>query len=601
MALIFHIAGFKTCPFYQKAANVVCAMNHVYPNKIKADVMEFPDRDSYRAWLLGSEGTDGFRNTMPDTRAHKHTSCPFSWVGDGQFVGGCDDTLDYIKGNYMGTTKRVPQVTVTDPVIEGDYDYDLIVIGGGSGGLACSKAAAGTGAKVAVMDFVKPSPVGTTWGLGGTCVNVGCIPKKLCHQAAILGHQATDAKSFGWSDADKGKHNWPSMITNIQDYIHSLNFKYKVDLRSNKVEYLNELGSFTGPHTISAVNKKGVERTISAKKFVIAVGGRPTNLDIPGGELALSSDDIFSLETDPGKTLCVGASYIALECAGFLTGLGVDTTVMVRSILLRGFDQDIAGQIGDYMEKDGTKFIKGVVPTKLEKTAAGRILVTFGDGQTDEYDTVLAAVGRYADTKSLNLESVGVKTWKNGKVIVDQEQTSAPHIYAIGDCICDKEGKPGLELTPVAIQAGELLSQRLYSSSTKAMDYDTVPTTVFTPLEYGSIGYSEEDALAKFKNDVEIYHAFYTPLEQAICEDREHDKCYVKLMCDKTDNGRVVGFHVLGPNAGEITQGFATAMKLGMTYDDVRETVGIHPTDAEKFTTLKVTKSSGEDAAGGGC
>merc|ERR1712166_461560 len=251
------------------------------------------------------------------------------------------------------------------------------------------------------------------------------------------------------------------------------------------------------------------------------------------------------------------------------------------------------------MEKDGTKFIKGVVPTKLEKTAAGRILVTFGDGQTDEYDTVLAAVGRYADTKSPNLESVGVKTWKNGKVIVDQEQTSAPHIYAIGDCICDKEGKPGLELTPVAIQAGELLSQRLYSSSTKAMDYDTVPTTVFTPLEYGSIGYSEEDALAKFKNDVEIYHAFYTPLEQAICEDREHDKCYVKLMCDKTDNGRVVGFHVLGPNAGEITQGFATAMKLGMTYDDVRETVGIHPTDAEKFTTLKVTKSSGEDAAGG--
>jgi len=595
MAQIFHVAGFKTCPFYQKAANVVCALNHIYPNRVKADIMEFPDRDSYREWLFKD------RQRFDNPRAHKHTSCPFSWIGDGQFIGGCDDTFDYVKTNYMSTGKRVPQVTVTDPTVEGDYDYDLVVLGGGSGGLACSKMAAGTGAKVAVLDFVKPSPQGTTWGLGGTCVNVGCIPKKLCHQAALLGHQVVDSKSFGWSEANKGKHNWEGMVTNIQDYIQSLNFKYKVDLRSNKVEYLNELGSFTGSHTISAVNKKGVERTISAKRFVVAVGGRPTTLDIPGGELAMSSDDIFQLEKHPGKTLCVGASYIALECAGFLTGLGVDTTVMVRSILLRGFDQDMAGQIGEYMEKEGTKFIRGVVPTKMEKTSDGRIQVTFGDNQTDVYDTVLAAVGRYADTKNLNLDAAGVKAWKNGKVIVEQEQTSAQHIYAIGDCICDKEGKPGLELTPVAIQAGELLSQRLFSNSTKAMDYNTVPTTVFTPLEYGCIGFSEEDAASLLKGDLEVYHSYYTPLEQAICEEREHDKCYVKLLCDKSDSLRVVGFHVLGPNAGEITQGFATAMKLGMTYDDVKETVGIHPTDAEKFTTLKVTKASGASSSGGGC
>jgi thioredoxin reductase (NADPH) len=225
------------------------------------------------------------------------------------------------------------------------------------------------------------------------------------------------------------------------------------------------------------------------------VGGRPQYPGIPGDkEFGITSDDIFSLKNPPGKTLVVGASYVALECAGFLTALGYDTTVMVRSILLRGFDQDMANRIGAYMENHGTKFIRGTVPTKIEKPDPnGKTIVTYEvDGQTiqAEYDTVLFAIGRYALTKELNLDKVGIRVESNGKIKVsDTEQTEVSHIYAIGDVIYGK-----LELTPVAIKAGKLLAYRLFGGATEKMDYINVPTTVFTPLEYGSCGYSEEEA-----------------------------------------------------------------------------------------------------------
>jgi len=382
----------------------------------------------------------------------------------------------------------------------------------------------------------------------------------------------------------------------VQDHIHKLNFGYRVQLREKKVKYLNKLGAFTGPHTIAVTDSKGRTDTISAARVVIACGGRPNPLNCEGGELAISSDDLFSLPRTPGKTLVVGASYVALECAGFLAGIGLDATVMVRSILLRGFDQQIANMIGDHMENHGVKFIRGVVPQKLTKQADGTIKVEW-DGGSDTYDTVLCAIGRYADSDKLQLGAAGVTCIaKNGKLNCEFEQTNVPHIYALGDVL---NGKP--ELTPVAIQAGMLLADRLFNSATEAMDYERIATTVFTPLEYGVIGLSEEDAEARLGASLEVYHTNYTPLEWSIVDTRPDNSCYCKVLCDKDDDLRIVGLHIAGPNAGEVTQGFGVAMKLGMTYKDLVGTVGIHPTTAEVLTTLDVTKSSGESTDKGGC
>ena len=220
------------------------------------------------------------------------------------------------------------------------HDYDLVVIGGGSGGLSCAKEAARLGYNVACLDFVKPSPPGTTWGLGGTCVNVGCIPKKLMHQAALLGEGLKDAQEFGWNLGEgKPEHDWQKMVENIQSHVKGLNWGYKVQLREKKVKYLNELGRFRAPNTLELTDKKGKKREITAANFVVAVGGRPKYPDIPGAqEYCITSDDVFSLPKNPGNTLIVGGSYIALETAGFLRGLGINVTVMV-SIIYAIFNQ----------------------------------------------------------------------------------------------------------------------------------------------------------------------------------------------------------------------------------------------------------------------
>lgn len=305
------------------------------------------------------------------------------------------------------------------------------------------------------------------------------------HNAALIRDTIkSDAKPFGLSTIgdDAIKHTWEEMKTNVQNHIKGLNFKYRVNLRENEVKYLNKLGKFKDNHTLEVTDKKGNVSEITAARFLVAVGGRPTTLDCEGGDLAISSDDIFSLEKSPGKTLCVGASYISLECAGFLAGLGYDTTVAVRSILLRGFDRECADKIGEYMEDHGVKFRKEVVPKKLEKVNGDQIQVTFSDDSQDVYDTVLVAIGRSADTKNLGLENVKIGTnSRNGKIPTVHEQTTCPNIYAIGDVM---ENCP--ELTPVAIQAGLSLSRRLFGGSKEPMDYKNICTTVFTPIEYGT-------------------------------------------------------------------------------------------------------------------
>ncbi|CAD6191281.1 unnamed protein product [Caenorhabditis auriculariae] len=516
--------------------------------------------------------------------------------------------LVYIKGDPVGGIEHLKKIAETKVLTEWlkDHSYDLIVIGGGSGGLAAAKEAARLGKKVACLDFVKPSPVGTTWGLGGTCVNVGCIPKKLMHQASLLGHSIHDAKKFGWKIPEgEVKHSWSYLRDSVQDHIASLNWGYRVQLREKLVTYVNSYGRFTGPFEITATNKKGKEEKLTADRFLVATGLRPKYSEIPGAmEYCITSDDLFSLAYEPGRTLCVGASYVSLECAGFLHGLGYDVTVMVRSIILRGFDQDMAERIRKHMIAYGLKFESGV-PKRIEEIEpktdekAGRLRVFWDrkgeDGKTEEvseeYNTVLMAIGRQAMTDDCGLDLIDVKRAVGGKVIGRREQSiSCPYVYAIGDVL---EATP--ELTPVAIQAGRVLMRRLMSGADELTEYDEIPTTVFTPLEYGCCGLSEEAAVAKFgKENVIIYHNVFLPLEYTIAERMDKDHCYLKLICLRNEKERVVGYHILTPWAGEVTQGFGIALKLGGTKADFDRLIGIHPTVAENFTTLTLEKKEGD-------
>merc|ERR1739838_155246 len=515
----------------------------------------------------------------------------------GQHLGGCDDTMQaYTEGRLL------------DMIATHKYEYDLVVLGGGSGGLAASKLAATLGRKVAVCDFVKPTPTNTTWGLGGTCVNVGCIPKKLMHQAALLGKGLVDAQKYGWGAKMDGKLDWNLLVRGVQDYIGSLNWGYRVQLREKKVNYVNAYAEFIDAHTIEATNTRGKKQQLTAEKFIIAVGERPKYPQIPGAvEYGVTSDDIFSLSYNPGKTLVIGASYVALECAGFLQGIGVDITVMVRSILLQGFDQQIAEKIGQYMAAEGCKFIRPAAPSKIEciraakEEQAGLLRVFSQSGETqlvEEYNTVLFAIGRESTTKTTGLDKVGVvPDQKSGKIRTNQfDQTSQKHIYCIGD---NAEGKP--ELTPVAIQAGKLLVRRLYSNSKLKCEYDGVPTTIYTPLEYSCCGLSEEDAIEKYGNhNIEVYHQNFGPLEWTVAQ-HDSNTCYLKVLCLISEKERILGMHYLGPNAGEVMQGYATAMKCGMTKAQLDATIGIHPTNAEVFTTLNVTKRSNLSVDQAGC
>ncbi|XP_016022417.2 thioredoxin reductase 2, mitochondrial isoform X2 [Rousettus aegyptiacus] len=455
----------------------------------------------------------------------------------------------------------------------GQQDYDLLVIGGGSGGLACAKEAAQLGKKVAVVDYVEPSPRGTRWGLGGTCVNVGCIPKKLMHQAALLGGMIRDAPHYGWEVTQQVPHNWRKMAEAVQNHVKSLNWGHRVQLQDRKVKYFNIKASFVNEHMVRGVAKGGKETLLSAEHIVIATGGRPKYpTHIEGAlEHGITSDDIFWLKESPGKTLVVGASYVALECAGFLTGLRLDTTVMMRSIPLRGFDQQMSSLVTEYMASQGTQFLRGCTPLRVKKLPDGQLQVTWEDLESgredmDTFDTILWAVGRVPETRGLNLEKVGVNINPDSQKILvdDREATSVPHIYAIGD-------------------AAE------------------VPTTVFTPLEYGCVGLSEEEAVARHGEEhVEVYHAYYKPLEFTVAE-RDASQCYIKMVCLREPPQLVLGLHFLGPNAGEVTQGFALGIKCGASYAQVMRTVGIHPTCAEEVAKLRISKRSGLDPTVTGC
>ncbi|ULU02271.1 hypothetical protein L3Y34_002081 [Caenorhabditis briggsae] len=482
--------------------------------------------------------------------------------------------------------------------------YDMIVIGGGSGGLSCSKRAAELGAKVALVDAVEPTPNGYSWGIGGTCANVGCIPKKLMHQAAIVGKELKTAETYGWKGLDQSKlsHDWSTLTKVVHDRIKGNNWVYKVQLRDMGIKYYNAFAEFVegGNVLVTTADKKKTQTLLSAPNIILATGLRPRYPDVPGALLGITSDDLFTLSKPPGKVLVVGAGYVALECAGFLTGINQDVEVLIRSRPLKEFDKDCVNFVMGQLKSTGVKVKEGVEVAKVEEVGDGKKKVYFTEnGGVGEYDTLIWAAGREPRMDKLKLDYAGVeRSSKSGKILADEyDKTSVEGIFAVGDIV---EGR--LELTPLAIQSGRLLAERLFAGSKQTVCFDGIATTVFTPLELSTVGLTEEEAKKKYGEDgIEVYHSHYTPFEYIVPQNEDKAYCYVKAICLRDDTQKVVGLHFVGPNAAEVMQGYAVAFRVGISISDLQLTVAIHPCSSEEFVKLQITKRSGKDPRVQGC
>lgn len=408
-----------------------------------------------------------------------------------------------------------------------DKEYDVIVIGGGSGGLSFVQEARELGLSVAVFDYVQPTTHGTTWGLGGTCVNVGCIPKKLFHIGVGMQETAGMTKWYGWkTNGEKPEHDWDVLRDGIQAYIRSINFSYKSKMSEIGADYVNAFAKFENENEVT-FEFKGKTHKLKAKNFVIAAGGRPR--DYPGipdlAEHAITSDDLFSLKEDPGKTLVIGGGYIALECAGFLAGLGKDVTMINRSTFLRVMDDDMSFRIVDDMEAHGVKALTQTVPVGVKKLGDRLFEVELKTGDKlykMEVNTILVAIGRDSHPEKFNIQNTGVELARSHKIkgrSDEMERSNVDHIYAIGDNLEDCP-----ELQPVASKSGKLLAHRIHQRlnsklseqeilSKYSMDYKYIPTTVFSPTEYSFIGMTEEEAIkAHGEENIEVYQKEVTPL-----------------------------------------------------------------------------------------
>lgn len=491
----------------------------------------------------------------------------------------------------------------------GPYDYDLLVIGGGSGGLAVAKEAAGLRRKVLILDLAAPSPRGAMRVLGGSSLNVDNVRKFLRH-SALLGEAFHGSENFGWKTKEHVSHGWMELMKAVKEQMKTRSEELRRELKRSGVFYLNAHGEIVAPHTVEVTEVSGRKRQLTAETLVIATGERPQRLGIPGDEFCITSEDLLSLPHPPGKTLVVGGSAEGLEYAGFMVGLGMPIFVMLQPDLLPGCDKKIAQKMENFMMNNGVTFLYHCSLKKVEEfedSASGhekvaqhqaskkRIRVTFTnkDSQTkeEEFDTVILAVGKKACTDDIGLESVGVQCrQETGKILVNErDQTTVAHIYAIGSV---QHGRPAT--TGLSVHAGMLLAHRLYRGDSLLCDYTNVPSVVLTPLEYAACGLSEEKANLTFGEDnVEVYHNYYWPLEWELPA-RNKNSAYVQVVCHIPEKERVVGLHILGPNAGDILQGFVAAMKCGLTKEQLDATVGIHPGSAQVLTSLTQTQRMSE-------
>lgn len=442
------------------------------------------------------------------------------------------------------------------------FDYDLFTIGAGSGGVRASRFAAGFGARVAIAEERY---------LGGTCVNVGCIPKKLFSYAAHFHEDFEDSRAYGWRTAEAA-FDWKTLLAHKDREIERLNGIYERVLRTSGVEIFRNRATVVDPHTVEIGSRR-----ITAQHILVATGGWPVKPDFPGAEFAFTSNEAFHLDTLPRRVVVVGGGYIAVEFASIFNGLGVDTTLMYRrDRLLRAFDADLGRLLGEEMIKKGVKIRYGCNIAAITRNSA--LHVTLSDGSVLETDGVMLATGRAPNTAGLGLEHVGVKLAASGAIMVDEGyQTSVPSIHAIGD-VNDR-----VLLTPVALAEGMVVADRLFSKGRRAMSYENVATAIFSHPNVGTVGLSEDEARAKGL-EVTIYRSTFTPLKHTLTGRPE--KSLMKLVVDrKTD--RVVGVHMVGPDAGEVIQGFAVALNCNVTKAQVDSTIGIHPTLAEEFVTMR--------------
>lgn len=485
------------------------------------------------------------------------------------------------------------------------YDYDLIVIGCGSGGMGVSRRAAKYGKKVAVIEA---SP-----RLGGTCVNVGCVPKKIMWHAADMSEKIREAKHYGFNVDEKtvGTIDWPLLKKKRDAYIKRLNGIYERNLEKDSVEYHWGRAKFVGPHELEIVPEaEGTlvsshdtpapqeKKRLTAERICIAVGGHPTKPDVEGKELAIDSDGFFLLEDLPKRVVLVGAGYIAVEFAGIFQALGSETHLLIRrDTFLRSFDPIIAETVQKHMAETGLHVHKKTNVQKITTDAQGphdlskpfpkTVHTDSKDHPTIEADTVIFAIGRSADTKSLNLECLpapGVELDKKGYVVVDEYSESATkHISAIGDDI----GK--LELTPVAIAAGRRLANRLYGPEKfkdQKMDYNNVPSVVFSHPPSGSVGLSEQAAKEKYGEDkIKVYKSNFTAMYFGMMPQEEKQPSAYKMITLLPEE-KVLGIHIVGLGADEIMQGFGVAVHMGATKDDLDNTIAIHPTSGEELVTM---------------
>ncbi len=451
------------------------------------------------------------------------------------------------------------------------YDFDVFVIGGGSGGVRFARMAAGHGARVAVAEE-------RFWG--GTCVNIGCVPKKLLVMASEYGAAAQDSHGFGW-DTPLGRHDWPRLIAAKDKEITRLNGIYK-RLMSGCTSF-DARATLLDAHTLDVAGQR-----VTAERIVVATGGRPTRPAFLGAEHCIVSDDAFYLPELPKRITILGGGYIAVEFAGIFAGLGAQVDVVIRQPLpLRGFDEDIREGLAEAMEAQGIRLHRGKSIASLEAVGQARRL-HLTDGTMIDSELVFAAMGRQAYTQGLGLEAAGVETDGFGAIRVNGEsQTSAPNIYAIGD-VTDR-----LNLTPVAIAEGHSLADRLYGPGPRIWRLDAVATAVFSSPPIGTVGLTEAEA-AKH-GPVDVYLTKFTPMRHTLSGRTR--KTIMKLVVDQASQ-KVVGAHMLGEDAPEILQGLSIALNAGATKADFDRTVGIHPTAAEEFVTMRTrTRVSGENVA----
>ncbi|MCC9660783.1 MULTISPECIES: glutathione-disulfide reductase [Pseudoalteromonas] len=449
--------------------------------------------------------------------------------------------------------------------------FDYIAIGGGSGGIASANRAAMRGAKVALIEAKH---------MGGTCVNVGCVPKKVMwHGAQIAEAINAYAPDYGF-DVELKSFSWAKLVESREAYIGRIHQGYNKYLSSNGVTVINGFATFVDNKTVE-VNGE----LYTADHILIAVGGRPTIPNIPGAELGIDSNGFFELDAQPKRVAVVGAGYIAVEIAGVLHSLGTETHLFVRKNKpLRTFDPYIVDTLVDIMAKEGPTLHTDCTPKEVIKESDGSLTIHFENGHSQNVDEVIWAIGRTPTTDKLNITATDVELNESGYVKVDEYQnTTAKNIYAVGDII-----EHGIELTPVAVKAGRILSERLFNNELPddlKMDYELVPTVVFSHPPIGTIGLTEQEAISQYgAENVKVYKSSFAAMYTAVTQHRQ--ACNMMLVC-AGDNEKVVGLHGIGFTVDEMIQGFAVAMKMGATKADFDAVVAIHPTGSEEFVTMR--------------